>query len=175
MIFKTKSYYLPRTRSIAVGVILMLVGLAFTFGFIDFHQSIWYNIQFILVSFDGVVEFVASLLLLVFKAGLIIGGYYYIKNSSGVERARLDDKGFYYRLIPKGSRYTKIMIDSGPLTFTPYSQIIDLTYKKNFWTGGQLYLTLPSGMLPLIALGVLTDSEKIEIAEQVKTQITSKH
>jgi len=174
MIPKTKSYYLPQTRSIAVGVILMLVGLAFTFGFIDIHRSLWYNIQFILISFEGVVEFFMSIIMLVFKAGLIIGGYYYIKNATGVERARLDDKGFYYRLIPKGSRYTKIMIDSGPLAFTPYSQIIDLTYKKNFWTGGQLYLTLPSDMLPLIALGVLKDSEKIEIAQRVKAQINTR-
>lgn len=170
MIPKTKSYYLPKTRSIAVGVILMLVGIAFTFGFIDLSQSVWYNIQFILISFEGVVEFFMSIIMLIFKAGLIIGGYYYIKNSDRVERARLDDKGFYYRLIPKGSRYTKIMIDSGPLTFASYSQIIDLTYKKNFWTGGQLYLTLPSGTLSLVALGVLTDSEKIEIVEEVKRQ-----
>ncbi|MBD1383737.1 hypothetical protein IDJ75_00480 [Mucilaginibacter rigui] len=170
---QAKSYYLPQTRAIAVGVILILVGLAFTFGFIDIHRSVWYNIQFILISFEGVVEFFMSIIMLIFKAGLIVGGYYYIKYSTGVERARLDDKGFYYRLIPKGSRYSKIMIDSGPLTFTPYSQIIDLTYKKNFWTGGQLYLTLPSGMLPLIALGVLKDSEKIEIAKQVKAQINT--
>jgi hypothetical protein len=167
----SKSYYLPPWRSITIGIILILVGLAFTFMGVDIKNSFWNNIQWVLLSFEGVVEFVASLLMLAFKLGFLLGGYFFIKYADGVERARLDDKGLYYREIPKGSGASKMAMDAGPLTFVPYKSIRDITLKKTFWAGWQLYLTLDSGMQPLTALGVLKQAEKQEIMERVKKSI----
>lgn len=169
----SKSYYLPPWRSIAIGVILIIVGLAFTFMGVDIKNSFWNNVQWVLLSFEGVVEFLGSLLMLAFKLGFLLGGYFFIKYSDGVERARLDDKGLYYREIPKGSGASKLAMDAGPLTFAPYKSIRDITLKKTFWAGWQLYLTLDSGVQPLTALGVLKQAEKQEILERVKQNIKS--
>src|SRR6187402_1387119 len=141
----SKSYYLPPARSIVVGIILIIVGIAFCCIGVDFQNSLWENLQRIFLSFDSVGHFILSLFILLFKAGFIAGGYFYIKNATGVERARVDDKGFYYREIPKGTGMNKLGIDLGPLSFAPYSAIRDIAYKKSFWTGGQLILTLDSG------------------------------
>lgn len=162
---------MPPWRSITIGIILIIVGLAFTFMGVDIKNSFWNNLQWVLVSFQGVVEFLASLLMLAFKLGFLLGGYFFIKYADGVERARLDDKGLYYREIPKGSGASKIAMDAGPLTFIPYRNIKDITLKKTFWAGWQLYLTLDSGILPLTALGVLKQSEKQEILERVNRSI----
>ncbi|MGY3213125.1 hypothetical protein [Mucilaginibacter sp. HD30] len=164
----SKSYCLPPWRSITIGVILIIVGLAFTFMGVDIKNSFWNNIQWVLLSFEGVVEFLGSLLMLAFKLGFLLGGYFFIKYADGVERARLDDDGFYYREIPKGSGAGKMAMDAGPLTFVQYKCIRDITLKKTFWAGWQLYLTLDSGILPLTALGVLKQAEKQEILEWVK-------
>ncbi|RYY35326.1 MAG: hypothetical protein EOP46_10405 [Sphingobacteriaceae bacterium] len=164
----SKSYYLPPWRSITIGTILIIVGLAFTFMGIDIKNSFWQNIQWVLVSFEGVIEFLGSVLMLAFKLGFLLGGYFFIKYADGVERARLDDEGLYYREIPKGSGASKMAMDAGPLTFVPYKSIRDITLKKTFWAGWQLYLTLDSGILPLTALGVLKQAEKQEILEWVK-------
>lgn len=167
----SKSYYLPPWRSITIGVILIIVGLAFTFMGVDIKNSFWNNIQWVLVSFEGVVEFLGSLLMLAFKLGFLLGGYFFIKYADGVERARLDDKGLYYREIPKGSGASKLAMDAGPLTFIPYRSIKEITLKRTLWAGWQLYLTLDSGILPLTALGVLKQDEKQEILEWVKQGI----
>jgi hypothetical protein len=166
-----KSYYLPRWRSITVGIMLLIVGSAFTFFGVDFNYSVWDNIQRVLISFDSIADFLVSIIMLAFKMGILFGGYVFIKYSDGVERAKLDNKGLYYREIPKGGGASKIAMDAGPLTFTSYKNIRDITLKKTFWAGWQLYLTLDSGILPLTALGVLKQTEKQEILEQVKQKI----
>ena len=168
---EVKIYYLPPYRSIVIGSIFLLMGLAFTFGMIDYQQSFWKNLQFVLISFEGIVEFMFSLIMLLFKAAFFVGGYLYIKYSNGVERARLDSKGFYYREIPKGNKYEKVAMDAGKLTFAAYSSIQDISCEKKFWSGWQLYLTLDSGKLPLTALGVLKLDEKKEIVDLIKQQI----
>jgi len=174
MIQETKSYYLPPYRSVIVGIILLLMGLGITFGGIDLHQNFWYNFQIIVLSFDGIPGFIFSLILLIFKAGFLAGGYLYIRYADGVERARLDEQGFYYREIPKGARLSKLGIDTGALTFSSYQAIRDIDYKKNSWTGSQLILTLDSGPFPLVALGVLKDEEKLEIVAAVKSHLKAK-
>jgi hypothetical protein len=166
-----KSYYLPRWRSLTIGIILIVAGLAFTFMGVDFNNSVWDNLQWILISFNGIGDFLLSLIKLAFNAGFLLGGYFFIKYADGVERARLDSKGFYYREIPKGSGASKMAMDAGPLTFASYKNIQDITLKKTFWAGWQLYLTLESGLQPLTALGVLKYAEKQEILEQVKQNI----
>ena len=171
MIQDTKSYYLPRYRSVIVGAILLLMSLGITFGVIDLSQNLWYNFQMILLNFEGVFDFIFSLILLLFKAGFIAGGYFYIRYASSVERARLDDRGFYYREIPKGARLSKLGIDTGTLTFSPYHTIRDISFKKNSWTGSQIVLTLDFDILTLVALGVLKDQEKLEIVAIVKSHL----
>ncbi len=169
----SKSYCLPPWRSMIIGVILIIVGLAFTVMAVDIKDSFWNNIQRVLLSFEGVVEFLGSILMLAFKLGFLLGGYFFIKYANGVERARLNDKGLYYREIPKGSGASKLAMDAGPLAFVPYHSIRDITLKKTFWTGWQLSITLDSGILPLTALGVLKQVEKQEILEMVKQSISA--
>jgi hypothetical protein len=169
-----KHYYLPPYRSITAGAILIVVGIAFSFIGVDFQESLWRNLQQVFISFESLGDFFFSLFMLLFKAGFIVAGYFYIRYADGVERARLDDKGFYYREIPKGSGMSKMSIDLGALSFAPYHTIRDLTYKKTFWSGGQLVLTLDAGVIPLVALGVLKDKDKQEIAELVKARLTLK-
>jgi hypothetical protein len=169
----TKSYYLPRWRSITVGVILIAFGIALNFIGFDLKNSFWDNLQWIFISFKSIGDFLFSLLKLAFNIGFLLGGYIFIKYSDGVERARLDDRGLHYREIPKGSGASKLAMDTGPLSFIPYTRIKDISCKKTFWAGNQIYLTLDSGLLPLTALGVLKDDEKCEIVQTVKSKIQS--
>jgi hypothetical protein len=169
----TKSYYLPRWRSITAGVILMAFGIGLNFIGFDLKNSLWDNLQWIFISFKSVGDFFFSILKLVFTAGFITGGYFFIKYADGIERARLDDKGLHYREIPKGSGAGKLGMDAGSLSFIPYTRIKDISCKKTFWAGNQIYLTLDSGLLPLTALGVLKDGEKYEIVQTVKSKIQS--
>lgn len=167
MIQETKSYYLLPYRSVIVGAILLLTCLGITFAGIDLNRSLWDNLQTVLLSFKGVSDFIVSVIILLFKGGFIAGGYFYIKYSSGVERARLDEHGFYYREIPKCGGMAKPGIDTGDLSFSAYHAIPDITYKKSFWTGRQIILTLDAG----IALGILKSPGKQEIVAIVKSRI----
>lgn len=167
------SYYLPRWRSVTVGSILIVFGLAINLISLDLNQSFWRNFQHVVISFEGVSDFLFSLLMLGFKLGFIIAGYFYIKYSKGIERARLDDKGFSYREIPNGSRAEKLAIDAGRLSFVPYQNIRGIEYKKTFWNGARLYLTLATGTVPLPALGVLSETEKQDIMEKITEKISS--
>nr|WP_067060337.1 hypothetical protein [Mucilaginibacter sp. L294] len=124
------------------------------------------------LSFKSVPDFIISCILLLFKAGFIAGGYFYIRYASGVERAKLDEKGFYYREISRGSGMAKLGIDTGTLSFTAYGDIRDISYKKSFWTSGQIVLTLDAGNMVLVALGVLKDNEKREIVDLIKAHIS---
>lgn len=177
MITLPKSYSLPPARSIALGIILILVGLMF-FSMplvMDFRPTLWENLQRVFLDFYSVGSFIGSLLMLVLKAGFIVWGCYYLKNIEKVERARLTENGFFYREIPQGSRYRKALIDLGPLSYTPYNRIVSITYKKTFWMGGQLFMTIDSGPVSLLALGVLKYADKTEIAEEVNARISAGH
>jgi len=166
-----KIYYLPAYRSVIVGIILLLMGIAFTFGLVDYNQSFWSIFQMLFLSFESVGNFLFSLIMLLFKAGFILGGCMYIKYFNGVERAKLDKKGFYYREIPKGTKYDKLATDLNKMTFIPYKDIVDITCEKKFFAGRQLFLTLSAGKIKLTTLGVLKHSEKDEIIKLVKQRI----
>ena len=168
-----KSYYLLPIRSIVAGAILMLFGLALTFGFVDLNASLSANLQMIFISFEDIPTFIFSVIALGFKALFIIGGWFYIKNSDGVERARLDEKGFYYRKIQKAYRYTRVMMDFGPLTFIAYANIKAITYRKSFWLGGQITLDDGAEIKLLPALNVLNEQEKQEIVAFINKRMTN--
>lgn len=166
-----RSYYLPPWRSIGIGVILMGMGLSITFGMIDYSRTAWEIIQEVLVSFESIGSFFFSLLALFFKALFLISGYLFVRYAKGIERARLDRKGFYFRDIPTGNRLDKISMDVGPLKFIPYDAIDSLSAKRNFWSGMQLYLETGGKVTLLTALGVLKKSEKMEIVSIVSERL----
>ncbi|MGY4537844.1 hypothetical protein ACVW0P_002263 [Mucilaginibacter sp. UYNi724] len=115
----TKSYYLARWRSMTVGIILIAFGIALNFIGFDLKNSLLDNLQWIFISFKSIGDFLFSLLKLAFDIGFVAGGYFFIKYSAGVERARLDNKGLHNREIPKGSGASKLGMDAGPLSFVP--------------------------------------------------------
>ncbi len=170
-----KIYYLPAYRSILIGAILLLMGLAFTFGFADYSQPFWSIVQNVLVSFESLGDLLFSLVMLLFKAGFIIGGFLYMKYADKVERARLDQAGFRYLEMPRGNKYDKIAMDMAKLTFVPYRDIEDIECRKNLLEGWQLYLVLSTGAIKLDALGVLKRSEKEEIVRLVKQHILNRN
>jgi hypothetical protein len=155
-----KSYFLPRYRSRIIGATLIVMGFGLTFGFVDLNSSIWDNLQMMFISFEDVGTFIISFIILPFKILLIVGGWFYIKNSDGLERARLDEQGFYYRRIEKGYRYTRVLMDYGPLTFIPYTNIKVISYRKSIWLGGLITLHGGGETLLLPALNVLKEQEK---------------
>jgi hypothetical protein len=106
---------------------LIAFGIALNFIGFDLKNSIWDNLQWIFISFKSIGDFFFSLLKLAFDIGFLAGGYFFIKYSDGVERARLDDKGLHYREIPKGSGASKLGMDAGQLSFIPYTHIKDIS------------------------------------------------
>ena len=54
------------------------------------------------MNFDGVFNFIVSVIMLAFKVGFIAGGYLFIRYATGIERARLD-KG----LLLQGNTHRK--------------------------------------------------------------------
>ncbi|RFZ89973.1 hypothetical protein D0C36_23740 [Mucilaginibacter conchicola] len=168
-----KSYYLPPYRSIIIGTILIVMGLCFTFMGVDIKASLGDNLQWVFLSFRSIGDFIFSFIMLVFKAGFIGGGYLFIRFANGIERAKLDEKGFYYREIPKGGGVSKLAMDSRPLTFVPYPAIKEIHLRKSMLSGMQLLITLNSGTVPMVALGVLSKQEKQEIVDFIKTKINN--
>ncbi|RBQ03086.1 hypothetical protein [Pedobacter miscanthi] len=168
-----RSYFLPPWRSIIIGTIFICMGIAVTFGMVNYNLPFWSVLQRILISFEDLGSFLMSILMLFFKLLFFIGGYFYIRFAKGIERARLDDKGFYFRAIPAGSRLDKISLDVGKLTFMPYKEIEDVTVKKSFFSGHQLVLKTKGENQTLTALGVLGESEKREIVDIIHERIQS--
>lgn len=165
-----KIYYLSNYRSIGVGIILILVGLTISSIGLDLNQSIWDNFQNIFLDFRGIVDFLVSFILLIFKIGLIAIGVFFLKNSKRIERAKIDNKGFYYKEPPKG-KIEVITFDLLNFKFVSFNNIYDIFYKKDFWTGDKIEILTSEGNLILTTLGVLTKKEKLEIVEIVKEKI----
>lgn len=135
---------------------------------VETDLSIWANLRRIFLDFDGVVDFLISLLLLAFKAGFLVGGFLIIKYANKVVRAKIDEKGFYFQQIPRvGNKYDKLAMDLNPLKYVPFAEIKAISYRKSFWLGGLIDLTTSSETIVLTALGALKDSEKHEIVQIV--------
>lgn len=168
---ESKNYYLSSYRAIVIGVILIMMGVATAFIGFDIKMSFWYNFQSMIIDFRGIMNFLVSLLLLLFKIGFILFGYFTLKYRKQIIRAKTDDKGLYFKEITGGNRIGRLAFDLNPLTFLPYSKIIDIYYVENFWKGSYLEIETSSERKKLITLGVLSNSEKNEIYNTIKKRI----
>lgn len=165
-----KIYYLPPTRSISVGIALTLLLVALLLIGLDTHQSIWDNLQSMILDFRALINFVGSFMMLIVKIGLIKLAIHYFKNSGKVERARIDNKGFYYKDNVK-SRYEFLTYEWNQLKFISFTDILDISLKSNFWLGDQVLLSTLNGQETITSLGVLKQNEKTEIVAIIKSKL----
>lgn len=165
-----KTYYIPSQRSISVGIALTLLVVALLLIGLDTHQSIWNNLQSMILDFRELINFVGSLMLLVVKIGLIKLAFHYFSNSGKIERARIDNKGFYYKDKVK-SRYEFLTYEWNELKFIAFADITDISLKNSFWLGDQIHLSTLKGTETITALGVLKQNEKTEIVTIIKSKL----
>ncbi len=166
-----KKYYLSSFRSLTIGIILILVGIGLSFIGFDIESSFWKNFQYMIIDFSSWGNFFFSLLLLIFKLGLVLIGYFFIKYKNGIIRAKIDQKGLYYKELGSGNKYDKITFDLNPFTFIPYSKIVNISYNESFWTGSILEIEINSEKKKLLTLNALSKRQKREIFETVKHHI----
>lgn len=166
-----KSYYLTRWRSVTIGVILVLLGIALTFIGFDGSRSFWDNFQGMLLDFRSAGSFLVSLLMLVFKAGFIGLGILFFKNRDNIIRAKITSEGFYFKRITGSNKYERGLSDLNPLVLIPYKEIVDIRLVRSFWQGLRLELETMQGREILTMLNVLTKREKIEICASVKNTL----
>lgn len=172
---EVKSYYLSNFRSITIGIIFIIMGIATTFIGFDIKRSFWNNFQSMIIDFRGIMHFIVSILLLLFRAGLIFFGYITIKYRSKIIRAKTDDKGLYFKEITGGNKLERLSFDLNPFTLLHYSKITNIYYVEDFWKGNYLEIETSSGRKILTALNVLSKSDKNEIYNTVKKQINKKN
>lgn len=163
----TKTYYLSPTRSILVGVILSFFLLALLFiGFIP-EQSAWENFQSMVLDFRDIDNFIGSFLMLMIKLGLLSLIINYFKNAQKIVRAKIDNKGFYYKANMK-SKYEWLTHEMENLVFIPFSDIVNISLKEN-WLGNHIFLSTTKESTALISLNSLTKKEKQEIVEIIQS------
>jgi len=166
-----KIYYLSSVRATLIGLILMLMGFGLSFIGFDVNQSFWQNFQSMVVDFRGVANLFAPLLMLFLKLMFIIFGYFTLKSRNGIIRAKIDNKGFYFKEITGKSKMEKTAFDLNPLTFLPYSQLLNIYLLENKWTGIHLEIETKLEKKRLVTLDALTHSQKKEIYQIIRQKI----
>jgi hypothetical protein len=146
-----KEYYLPRTRSIIVGVILVIMGLFPIIGVALIEHSIKAGLSFYLSGFISFPEIILSVIFLV----ILISGVLYLKNSGKIVRLKLDEKGVYYLSVGEGtpSKYKplfNLFYLKEDLQLIPYSNIAKATCLNDKWLGTLIVLELKNGQIKRI-------------------------
>lgn len=172
---ESKNYYLSSYRAIVIGVILITMGVALNFINFDIERSFLDNFQNMVIDFRGIMNFLFSVFSLLFKIGFVLLGYITLKYRKQIIRAKTNDKGFYFKDIKPGNKYQKLFFDLEPLTFYPYSEIKNIHYVENFWRGNYLEIETKSEQKKLIALDILSKSEKKEIYETINKRINKNY
>ncbi|WP_071842258.1 YdbT family protein [Niabella soli] len=152
---------------------MLLIAMGISMSFIGFDPggSFWDNFQAMVIDFRSPAFFLVSLLMLIFKVGFIIMGYFSLKYRGKVLRAKLDDKGFYYKEITGSSKMERVAFDLNPFVFVPYSAITNIAYTESFWKGDALEIETLAGRKKLVTLNVLSRKEKREIYDILKERM----
>lgn len=154
-------------------MILILMGVGTFFIGFDPSGSAWENFQGMVLDFRDVANFMASLLMLFFKALFIVLGYFSLRNSGKVARAKLDHRGIYFKEMTGKTKYERALFDLGAMSFVPYREIKDIRHVKNAFWGNYLQLETNQGIRDLRTLGVLSRAEREEIYDIVQARIAS--
>lgn len=174
MIQQEKTYYLSAFRSITIGVILLLVGIGMFVGTYDTSESFGKNLLNYFVDFSSWGVFLVSIILLFFKLGFIIMGIVVLCTAGKVERAKITTKGLYYKEMPKGNKYDKMMLDFNPLTYISFGQISNIWFHKSWFYGNSLEIEVNNQRIKLITLNVLSTKEKQEIFDAIQNHIKNR-
>ncbi|MBD1393364.1 hypothetical protein [Mucilaginibacter glaciei] len=168
-----KAYYLPASRAIAAGIILVLMGLFPLYFVMLTDHSVTAGFQFFLETFTGFPEVMLGIIFLV----ILISGILYLKNARKILRLKLDEQGVYY--FPFGenrpSKYKplfNLFFLKEKLLFIAYKDIIkaELIYDK--WLGDVVILQLKNGQAKRVLAATLSlaDKKEITILINSKTQ-----
>jgi hypothetical protein len=166
-----KTYYLPASRAIITGVILVLMGLSPLYGVMLIDRSVTAGFQFFLELFTGFPEFILGAIYLV----ILISGLLYLKNSRKILRLKLDEKGIYY--LPFGEGYPSkykplfnLFFLKGVLKLIPYNDIVSAEYVINKWWGDFVNIKLKNGQTRRLLTAPFTLADKKEVVSLINSK-----
>lgn len=108
--------------------------------------------------------------MLAIKARFIISGIYFLKNKDTITRAKIDNKGIYFKEMT-GSGLSRGPFDLNPFTFLSYKKIKNIYLVKSFWLGYTLEVETETSRSKLITTNALSFTDKKDIYEEVKKRI----
>ncbi|WP_374951053.1 hypothetical protein [Mucilaginibacter sp.] len=167
----TKEYFLPRTRSIVIGVVLMLMGLSPVYFIALIDHSLEAGLSFFISMFTGFPQIILGLIFSV----VLISGFIYLYNSGRIPRLKLDEKGVYY--LPWGeevpSKYRPLFTLfylKAKLMFIPYR---DISFAENIsdklW-GDAVVIQLKDGSNRQIRTAPFTSADRQEVVALINSK-----
>ena len=164
-----KEYYLETYRTTITGITLLFMGIIMGPGLMG---KAYFRL---FISFPGIITGLISL-------AFIIGGIYILKMAKKIIRAKIDEKGFYYKNLNIDTNKIETFVSYGlkslihstnaKLTFVPFYEIKKAELKKNNWTGNSITIHYKNQTVEnLHSLNVLTNTEKLDIVSAINNSI----
>ena len=166
-----KEYFLPRTRSIVIGLVLILMGLSPVYFIALIDHSIGAGLSFFVSMFTGFPEIILGLIFSV----ILASGFIYLYNSGGILRLKLDEKGVYY--LPLGedvpSKYRplfNLFYLKAKLKFIPYGDISSVEYIGDILLGDAVVIQLTDGGTRQIRTAPFTYADRLEVISLINSK-----
>lgn len=171
LIDMTKEYFLPGTRSIIGGFILILIGLFPIYFSALLDHSLVAGLLFYASMFTGFPQIILGLILLVF----LLSGFRYLFNSRHILRLKLDEHGIYY--LPFGedrpSKYRAVFnlfYVKAKLRFIPYS---DISFAENIagnpW-GNMIIIHMKDASTRQLRTAPFTSTDRQEVIDLINSK-----
>jgi uncharacterized protein YqcC (DUF446 family) len=167
-----KVYYLPASRAVITGLLLIILGLAPIFGVALLDHSLLAGLQFFAESFLGFPQILLGIICLLF----LLSGILYLKNYRTILRLKLDDNGIYYMPfgegIPSGYKALfNLFFLKEKLKFIPYEAIEDAAYVVNKWLGDFISLNLKDSSSKRLLTAPYSQKDKKELCSLINTKL----
>ena len=168
----TKAYYLPASRTIIAGIILVLIGLSPIYRVMLIDHSVNAGFQFILETFTGFPEIILGVMCLV----ILLSGVLYLKNARKIIRLKLDEKGIYYMPFAEGnpSKYKplfNLFFLKEALKFIAHNDIASAEFEVDKWRGNSVNIKLKNGETRRLLAAPFTLADKKEVVSIINNSI----
>jgi hypothetical protein len=173
LLIMIKPYYLPASRAITTGIILLLIGLSPLYGTMLIEHSVSAGFQFVIETFTGFPEIILGVMCLV----IILSGALYLINARKILRLKLDEKGIYYMPFAEGnpSKFRplfNLFFLKKTLKFIPYNHMASAGYVNSKWWGGFVRIDLKNGESRRLLTAPFTVADKEELATIINNSLT---
>jgi len=167
----TKEYFLPRTRSVIGGVMLILIGLSPVYFTALLDHSLVAGLLFYASMFTGFPQIILGLIFSVF----LLSGFLYLYNFRHILRLKLDEHGVYY--LPFGedrpSKYRAVFnlfYVKANLRFIPYNDISGAEHIADKVWGNMIIIRLKDASTRQLRTAPFTSTDRQEVIDLINSK-----